>query len=88
MAIIGYGNQGQAHALNLRDSGIDVVVGNRDDDTEGCLLVGDNCSQNVTEEGSITASRSAYERIYPKVAAALEQDEEVTITYIDYDGGA
>ena len=29
VAIIGYGNQGRAHALNLRDSGIDVVVGQR-----------------------------------------------------------
>ncbi len=27
VAIIGYGSQGHAHALNLRDSGIDVVVG-------------------------------------------------------------
>ena len=28
-AIIGYGSQGHAHALNLRDSGVDVVVGLR-----------------------------------------------------------
>jgi len=27
LAIIGYGSQGHAHALNLRDSGLDVVVG-------------------------------------------------------------
>ena len=27
VAILGYGSQGHAHALNLRDSGIDVVVG-------------------------------------------------------------
>ena len=27
IAIIGYGSQGHAHALNLRDSGQDVVVG-------------------------------------------------------------
>ena len=27
IAIIGYGSQGHAHALNLRDSGMDVVVG-------------------------------------------------------------
>ena len=27
VAIIGYGSQGHAHALNLRDSGIDVRVG-------------------------------------------------------------
>jgi len=26
-AIIGYGSQGHAHALNLRDSGVDVIVG-------------------------------------------------------------
>lgn len=29
VAIIGYGSQGHAHALNLRDSGVDVVVGVR-----------------------------------------------------------
>jgi ketol-acid reductoisomerase len=27
IAIIGYGSQGHAHALNLRDSGLDVIVG-------------------------------------------------------------
>ena len=29
IAIIGYGSQGHAHALNLRDSGCDVIVGLR-----------------------------------------------------------
>lgn len=29
VAIIGFGNQGRAHAMNLRDSGIDVIVGGR-----------------------------------------------------------
>ena len=29
VAILGYGNQGRAHALNLRDSGVNVVVGAR-----------------------------------------------------------
>jgi len=27
VAVIGYGSQGHAHALSLRDSGVDVVVG-------------------------------------------------------------
>ncbi len=27
IAIIGYGSQGHAHALNLRDSGCDVTIG-------------------------------------------------------------
>ena len=30
VAIIGYGSQGHAHALNLRDSGVDVRVGLKD----------------------------------------------------------
>ena len=30
-AVIGYGSQGHAHALNLKDSGVDVVVGLRPD---------------------------------------------------------
>ena len=31
IAIIGYGSQGHAHALNLKDSGVDVIVGLRED---------------------------------------------------------
>ena len=30
VAIIGYGSQGHAHALNLKDSGVDVRVGLRE----------------------------------------------------------
>jgi ketol-acid reductoisomerase len=36
VAILGYGSQGHAHALNLKDSGVDVVVGLR----EGSSSVG------------------------------------------------
>ncbi len=31
VAVLGYGSQGHAHALNLRDSGVNVVVGLRED---------------------------------------------------------
>ena len=31
VAVLGYGNQGRAQALNLRDSGMEVLVGNRQD---------------------------------------------------------
>lgn len=31
VAVVGYGNQGRGQALNLRDSGVPVRVGNRDD---------------------------------------------------------
>ena len=33
VAILGYGSQGHAHALNLKDSGVDVIVGLREDST-------------------------------------------------------
>jgi ketol-acid reductoisomerase len=32
IAVIGYGNQGRAQAFNLRDSGLQVLVGNREDE--------------------------------------------------------
>ena len=32
VAILGYGNQGRSQALNLRDSGVTVIVGNRQDE--------------------------------------------------------
>ena len=35
VAIIGYGSQGHAHALNLKDSGVEVVVGLREDSRLG-----------------------------------------------------
>ena len=31
IAILGYGNQGNSQARNLRDSGLNVIVGNIDD---------------------------------------------------------
>ena len=33
VAVVGYGNQGRAHALNLRDSGVSVAVAGRDGGT-------------------------------------------------------
>jgi ketol-acid reductoisomerase len=47
VAVLGYGSQGHAHALNLADSGIDVAVGLRPDSSsraaaeEAGLMVGD-----------------------------------------------
>lgn len=41
VAIIGYGNQGRPQALNLQDSGIDVVVGLRDGSSSKAKVVAD-----------------------------------------------
>ena len=39
VAIIGYGSQGHAHAQNLRDSGVKVIVANRPDSPNGKLAI-------------------------------------------------
>lgn len=37
VAVLGYGSQGHAHAQNLRDSGVSVIVANRPDSANGKL---------------------------------------------------
>src|SRR6188474_3174757 len=37
VAVIGYGSQGHAHAQNLRDSGVKVIIANRRDSANGRL---------------------------------------------------
>jgi ketol-acid reductoisomerase len=39
VAIIGFGSQGHAHAQNLRDSGVKVIVANRKDSANGRLAI-------------------------------------------------
>jgi ketol-acid reductoisomerase len=41
VAIIGYGSQGHAHALNLKDSGVTVVVGLREDSASAAAARGE-----------------------------------------------
>ena len=41
VAILGYGSQGHAHALNLRDSGVEVIVGLRPDSDSVVKAEGD-----------------------------------------------
>ena len=39
VAVIGYGSQGHAHAQNLRDSGVNVIVANRKESANGKLAI-------------------------------------------------
>jgi ketol-acid reductoisomerase len=41
VAVLGYGSQGHAHALNLKDSGVDVVVGLREGSTSADTAAAD-----------------------------------------------
>jgi len=63
-----------------------IHIGNTDDSTAGCLLVGDSQENNIIKKnGFIGRSTQAYKRIYPPIAKALESGEKVTIEYIDLD---
>ena len=61
-----------------------IHVGNKDDDTDGCLLVGDGQISNVIERGQVTTSVAAYRRLYEEISAELDAGEEVWITVSDY----
>ena len=63
-----------------------IHTGNTDEHTAGCLILGDSQENNtLVKNGFIGKSTKAYKRIYPPIAKALENNEEVTIEYIDLD---
>lgn len=64
VAIIGYGNQGRAQALNLRDSGLEVIIGNIKDEYY---------DQAVTDDFQVIEIQDAVERA--KVILLLLPDE-------------
>ncbi len=51
ISIIGYGNQGRAQALNLRDSGLNVIVGNIEDEYKN-IAINDNFPVYSIKEAS------------------------------------
>ena len=55
-----------------------IHTGNTDEDAAGCLIVGSTADN---KKGFIGASVSAYKSLYPKVLKAIQNNEEVTITY-------
>lgn len=62
-----------------------IHIGNDDDDTAGCLLVGNEVRQNITSSGKLLHSTDAYRRIYPLIVDKLLAGEEVWIIYADLD---
>ena len=71
VAILGYGNQGRAQALNLKDSGIDVVVGLRD----GSPSHGRAKADGISTATLIEAARSS------DVVMLLAPDEALAAIY-------
>jgi len=62
-------------------------IGNTDENTAGCLLLGDSQESNlVKKDGFVGSSTNAYKLVYPRVLAAIQSGLNVEVEYIDYDG--
>ena len=57
-----------------------IHIGNTDEHTAGCLLVGNAADM----KGTIGKSTYAYQHIYPKISNELLDGREVWITYEDF----
>ncbi|MBH1971339.1 ketol-acid reductoisomerase [Moraxellaceae bacterium AER2_44_116] len=74
VAIIGYGSQGHAHANNLKDSGVDVVVGLRANSTS--VIKAKNSGLVVKEVAEAVAGADVVMILTPdEFQAALYKDE-------------
>jgi ketol-acid reductoisomerase len=60
IAMVGYGSQGRAHALNLRDSDLDVVVGLRDGSPTAERATGDGLTVTSISEACAGAEVVAF----------------------------
>ena len=60
-----------------------IHIGNDDDDTAGCILVGNTANNNQIDRAFVGHSTAAYRRLYTTVSEVLEAGEEVTLTIYD-----
>jgi ketol-acid reductoisomerase len=75
VVIVGYGNQGRAQALNLKDSGIDVVVGLRD--TSGSAMEAEAAGLTTALIEQAVASADVVMMLVPdEIHAALYREIE------------
>ena len=80
IAILGYGSQGRAHALNLKDSGFDVVVGLRSDGASWPKAEADGLEVQELKDAAKGAAIVAFLTpdlvqgpLYESISAELEQ---------------
>ena len=67
-----------------RHSSVYIHIGNKDEHTAGCLLVGDLANNNQFDDGKITSSTMAFKRLYERIYPYVERSE-CSIEIIDFD---
>jgi ketol-acid reductoisomerase len=80
IAVLGYGSQGRAHALNLRDSGFDVVVGVRKGGTswkkarrEGLTVAEPAAAVTGADLVAMLVPDLAQKELYQRIRSGLKQ---------------
>ncbi|WP_336344720.1 ketol-acid reductoisomerase [Halalkalicoccus ordinarius] len=79
VAVLGYGSQGHAHAQNLADSGIDVVVGLREDSSSREAVREDGLEVTTPKEAAARAqivSVLVPDTVQPAVYEEIEEELE------------
>ena len=56
-----------------------IHIGNKDEDTDGCILVQDNANNNTVKDGFNGSSLPAFERLYNLVRSELNDGGKVFI---------
>ena len=74
VAILGFGSQGHAHGLNLRESGIKVIVANRKDSANGRLAIEHGFAPVSVEEAVKAADLIIRDLAGRSSAGCLEQE--------------
>jgi ketol-acid reductoisomerase len=83
VAVIGYGSQGEAHARNLSESGVDVVVGLRPDSSSADRAR--EAGLRVTDPASAAAEATVVMLLVPDTAAPKVYRESVEANLRDGD---
>ena len=79
VAVLGYGSQGHAHAQNLSDSGVDVVVGLREDSSSWSVAEDDGLRVATPDEAAAQAdivSVLVPDTVQPAVFEAIRDELE------------
>src|SRR5512138_3820321 len=88
LAVLGYGSQGRAHALNLRDSGFEVVVGLRPGGPSWAKAERDGFTVRTAPEAvegaglvAVLAPDMVQRKLYGEVADRLKQNSTLLFAH-------